>query len=436
MADRIVFTGARLLDGEHPAQDDVSVVVADGRITHACAGPPPRLEEGAPVRNIALEGKTLMPGMFQCHFHTGFGPVPSSGMMPPMLGLDASPTYMGMLATRNARIALDCGVTGIIGSSNPAGLDVSLKEAILLGVVEGPRMLACTREFVTPGDAADGLNRSWYMELGAHGLIRRLNGAEEFRFATREELGRGADVVKLSIAPGHGTEATRDINYLTAEELDAVVSVARDRGKMVRAHCPSRIGVIECARAGVNIIDHADRIDQEGIDAVLSADATVAPSMLWSERLLSFAESWDYNMGPFPINDGFPETRHETEMRLRGVREDYEYTCSMLPRLSQEGVRLVLGDDYGFPMMPHGDYVSEMELYVKIGIPALDVLRWATKNGAELMGRGEELGCIAPGRLADLLVVEGDPSADISCLREGVRLVMKEGEVLRDRLGA
>ncbi len=429
---RLVFRNARLLDGENPPRDGVNLVVEGERIAQVSETPP---QTGEGDRVVDLGGRTLMPGLVQCHFHTGFGPTPSGGAAP-MLGLEASATYMGMIAVYNARIALDCGVTSIIASSNPAGLDVSLKEAILLGIAEGPRMLACTREFITSGEQADGTNRCWFMGIANHGLLRRLDGADAWRQATREELGRGADVVKVSIAHGHGADSVRDINYLTPEELNAVIETAHERGKKVRGHCPSRIGVIECARAGMDIIDHADRIDEAGIEAVIKADATVVPSMLWSERFLAFAESWDHTAAPLPIGDGFPEKIEDTMARLRRVREDFEYTKTMLSRMHEAGVRLVLGDDYGFPMMPHGDYVSEMELYVKLGIPALDVLRWGTRNGACAMGRGDELGLLAPGRLADLLVVAGDPSADISVLRSGVQMVVKGGVVLRDHLTA
>jgi imidazolonepropionase-like amidohydrolase len=224
---------------------------------------------------------------------------------------------------------------------------------------------------------------------------------------------------------------------LTDAELRAVCETAHERGKRVRAHCPSRKAIIACAKAGVDIIDHADKIDAEGIEAVLKADATVVPSMLWSVRFLGFAENWDHAAAPFPISDGFPEALDETLARIRRVRADYEYTAGMLPELAKAGVRLMVGDDFGTPLMPHGDYVSEFELYVKdLGMPALDVLRWATKNGAEAAGRGDELGTIAPGKLADLLVIDGDPIADITCLRDPSKMpvILRDGVFKRNAL--
>jgi imidazolonepropionase-like amidohydrolase len=426
---RIVFTGARLFDGEKEPRDGTTVVVEGKRITSVGDAAAARPDD----RVIDLAGKTLMPGMYSGHFHTGFGHF-GAGISAPVLGLEAPAAFYGMLATKNAKIALDCGFTSIIGSSNGDGLDVCLKEAILQGVIPGPRVLACTREFMASGDQADGTNRAWFMDLGHQGLIRRLDGPEAFRQATREELGRGADVVKLSVSPGHGSSPVRDFCYLTPAELEAVVEVAHDRGKRVRAHCTSRTAILACANAGVDIIDHADRVDTECIDAILAADATVVPSMLWSARFLGMAESWDHAAQPFPISEGFPEDLETTLERIRGVRVDFEYTCEMLPRMVEAGVRLMVGDDFGTPLMPHGDYISEFELYVKqLGVSALDVLRWATRNAAKAAGQADDLGTIGEGKLADLLVVDGDPTTDITCLRDPSRMpiIMKDGCLVR-----
>jgi imidazolonepropionase-like amidohydrolase len=273
------------------------------------------------------------------------------------------------------------------------------------------------------------------MEIGKPGLTRALNGVEEFRQAVREEVGRGCDIVKLSLGKGHGASATDGRCSMTREEVQVVVDTAHTLGALVRAHCPSRSGVLLCAETGVDIIDHADRIDEEGIEAVLKADATVAPSLLWGNRYLAMADGWDYAMGPFPIGDGFPETPEETQLRLQRVREEYDYTCSMVPRLQAAGVRLVLGDDYGFPMMPHGDYVSEMEVTAATGVSHLDIMRWATHNGARAMKhKGEGLGRLAVGQLADLIVVDGDPTQNVSLLRDlaNLHLVMKDGQLMKD----
>ncbi len=429
---RFVFRNGRVFDGTGVLPSTTIVVVEKDRI--ACVAQD-EVPAEAGDRTFDLEGKTLMPGMVQCHFHTGFGP--DAGNAAPYLGLNMPPAYLGMVAAKNAQIALDFGVTSIIGSSNGDLLDVCLKEAILLGLTKGPRVLACTREMMASGDVADGDNRAWFMGIRNHGLVRRVDGVDAMRQAVREELGRGCEVVKLSISNGHGSHPVPDWNYYRPEEIRAAVEEAHLRGALVRAHCPTRTGIIECARAGVDIIDHADLIDDEGIEAVLEADATVAPSLLWSTRYLAFADSWDYAQGPFPIGDGFPEPQSKTIERLEQVRRDFDYTRSMLPKLAEAGVRLVLGDDYGFAMMPHGDYASEMDVYVQNGISPLEVMRWATRNGAEAMGRrGEGLGRVERGMRADLIVVDGDPTRDVLVHRDpgNIQLVMKDGVIEKDIL--
>jgi imidazolonepropionase-like amidohydrolase len=431
---RCVFSGCNLVDGQHPARPGMTVVVEGDRIAEVSEAPvAPRPGD----RTIALDGRTLMPGMVQAHFHSHFGAF-GEGVTAPALGLEAAPPYLSMLAAANARTALHCGFTGALGSSSAHGIDVCLKEAILQGIVEGPRYQACTRELVTTGESSDyPNNRTWFMELGNKGLTYEVDGADGWRYATRAELGRGADIVKISVSPGHGSVPARDIMYTTREELRACVDTAHNLGKKVRAHVASRIGILECARAGVDVIDHADRIDEECIEAILAAGSVVVPSMLWTVRFLEIAENWDHAEKPLPISEGYPEDLPTTLARIRGVREDFEHTCRMMPEANRAGVTLVVGDDFGTPVMPHGTYVDELELYVKqLGFPALDVVRWATRNGAVLMGRESELGTIEAGKLADLLVVDGDPLADIGCLRDSLLAIVKGGEFVKDALPA
>ena len=434
--ERIVFRDANLVDGKNPKRRGVNVVVEGDRIAAVSTGP---VEERPDDRVIDLAGRTLMPGTVQSHFHSHFGAF-GEGVSAPALGLEASPGYLGMLAAHNARIALDCGVTSALGSSNAWAIDVALKEAILAGLTPGPRFLAGSRELVTTGEMSDyPNNRNWFMGLTNTGLSYRVDGVDAFRRAVREEVGRGADIVKLSTGPGHGSSPTRDIMYLTRDELRAAVDTAHNLGARVRAHSPSRTSVRECARAGVDVIDHADRMDEECIEAILEAGSFVVPSMLWTVRFLEIAENWDHAEHVLPINEGFPESLPVTLERIRGVREDFEYTCRIMPEAAQAGVKMVVGDDFGTPVMPHGDYASELEFYVKqLGVPALEVIRWATFNGAELMGMNDELGLVEAGRLADLAVVDGDPLDDITCLKDpsNILAVLKDGQFVKDQLEA
>jgi len=435
--NRSVFRGANLIAGDQPAQPDCTIVVQGDRIESV--GPDGSYTPRPDDRVFDLAGRSLMPGMVQTHFHSHFGAF-GEGVSAPSLGLERAPAYVSMLAAHNAGICLDAGFTGAIGSSNAFAIDVSLKEAIQAGFVRGPRYLAGSRELVTTGEYSDyDNNRNFYMELGCTGLTQKANGADEWALAARTEAGRGCDVIKISAGPGHGSSPARDVLYLTIAELRACVDSAHTLGKRVRAHAPSKTSILECARAGVDIIDHADRIDEECVEAILDAGCAVVPSMLWSERFLELAESWDHDASVLPISEGFPETPDQVRARIRGVREDYDYTCRAIPEAARAGVKMVVGDDYGTPIMPHGDYVAELELYVKkLGIAPLEVLRWATRNGAELMGLGDETGTIEPGKLADLLIVDGDPLVDIGCLgdKQNLKAILLGGRWIKNQLDA
>jgi imidazolonepropionase-like amidohydrolase len=166
--------------------------------------------------------------------------------------------------------------------------------------------------------------------------------------------------------------------------------------------------------AGIDIIDHGDEIDGECIDAMAAAGTFLAPSIF-------FPKTFVEQMGP---GLGFTDS----------MRADLEQMCDALPKANAAGVRLVVGDDYGAMGFPHGRYGAELGVYVRdASIPALDVIRWATVNGAQLLGHGDELGTIAEGKLADLVVVDGDPVDDISVLADADRIVavLKGGEVVK-----
>jgi len=406
---RLIFTNANLLDGEHAARPQ-SIVVVDGeRIASVTTG---QVDARSGDRVVDLAGRTLMPGMITCHFHSTYHEL---GAAPAPLGLDKPPAYLALRAARNLETALRCGFTGAVSAGAAHDIDAAMKQAIADGLLCGPRFLAGSRDLSTTGHAND--STPWYWGLRSEAAIRLCDGPDEFRRGVRDEIKRGADIIKLFVTGGHGTTAPKDAPEMTRAELQAAVEAAHDRGRRIRGHIVNKRAILMAIEAGIDVIDHADDMDRECIDRLAAAGTFVAPSLYFPHALMS-------RRGPAL---GF----------TAAMRTDFDHMCRVLPEANAAGVKLVVGDDYGAMGLPHGRYAGELELYVReAGIAPLDVLRWATRNGAELMGLGEHVGTIEAGKLADLLVVDGDPVADITVLQDTDKLlaIMKGGVLVKDAL--
>ena len=295
-------------------------------------------------------------------------------------------------------------------------------------------------ELVTTGDYSDyANNRNWFMELGNTGLTLAVDGADGWRRAVRSELGKGADIVKISASAGHGSALPRAARSIRLPRSCAPASTRLTSSARWCGPTSPRGTAFSPARAlGVDVIDHADRIDDECIEAILEAGSFVVPSMLWTVRFLEVAENWDHAAASCCRSArAFRRRWRRRRLAFAACGRISSTPVGAMPEAAAAGVKMVVGDDFGTPIMPHGDYNAELELYVKqLGIPALDVIRWATGNGAELMGLGDDAGRIEAGRLADVVVVDGDPLQDITRLSDpaNVLAVLKGGEVMKDIL--
>jgi imidazolonepropionase-like amidohydrolase len=275
--------------------------------------------------------------------------------------------------------------------------------------VNGPRFVPGSRDVSTTGHVND--SAPWYWEVGARGALRICDGPEEFRRAVREEIRDGARMIKMFVTGGHGTVGPAERTEMTHAEMAAGVEAAHDRGAMVRGHIANRDAIAMALDCGIDVIDHGDGMDDECMARIVESGTPVVPSLFFPYRL------WRSLSG---TRLGFTDS----------LEADLQAAYAWLPEANAAGMRLVVGDDYGAVGFPHGIYGEELAFYVDVvGIPALDVLRWATRHGADLMGRGHDLGTVTPGKLADLVVVDGDPSLDIGVLSDPARLVgvMKGG---------
>jgi imidazolonepropionase-like amidohydrolase len=372
------------------------------------------VDTGPGDRVVDVGGQTVMPGMVTCHFHSTYHEL---GAQPAPYGLEAPPAYQALRAAKNLDTALRCGFTAAVSAGAPGDVDASMRRAIDEGLIPGPRFVPGSRELSTTGHGND--TNPWYWEMAAWGAARCCDGPEEFRKAVRDEVKRGARIIKLFVTGGHGVLTPKDRLEMTRDELAAAVDAAHDRGALIRGHIVNKRAIMMAVEAGIDVIDHGDDLDDECIAALVETGTFLAPSVLFPKTFLQ-------TMG---AGLGFGDQ----------MRADLERTLAVLPQANAAGVKLVAGDDYGAVGFAHGRYAEELEVYVRdAGIPALEVLRWATKHGAELMGLGDELGTIAEGKLADLLVVDGDPLDDVAVLqdRDRIRAIVKDGRFAKDELAA
>jgi imidazolonepropionase-like amidohydrolase len=292
-----------------------------------------------------------------------------------------------------------------------------MKTAIAEGLITGPRLMAGSRDVSTTGHAGDK-SFPWYWDVGARGAVNRSDGPDEFRRAVREEIKQGAEIIKMFVTGGHGTVAPAEQTEMSRAELRAGIEAAHERGVLVRGHIANREALHMALDERIDVVDHGDGLDEAAIGRMVDQGTFLVPSQLFPAR---FAEM----MGGSGL--GF----------TAAMVQDIERALAILPVASEAGVKLLCGDDYGAMGLPHGHYADELEFYVKeAGIAPLDVLRWATRHGAEVMGRGHELGDVREGYLADLLVVDGDPLADIGLLQDAAHLtaIMKGGTLVKDEL--
>lgn len=426
MGKPMLFTNANLFDGHAPRGGGMAVLCEDGRIKAVD-------REGqfpAEQERIDLGGRTLMPGMTVGHWHGEFvsigPPTFAEGRGGVYLGTELPPALLAIAGANALRIALNSGVTRIVGGSCSNDMDAQLKMAVEKGLIVGPHITASSRHVVATADHEDR-GMWWRSETPEHHDVRRIghnvfaDGPDAFTRAVRQEIWRGAEIIKLVPSGGHGYGWSDRYRGLNRAELAAAVAAAHERDARVRAHTSTRDVILECLDAGVDIIDHGDYIDDLCIERMVKQGTFFCPSLFFTKLV-----SHDGGAGH---DDADQHDRAWSNMK------------TMLKRANEAGVVMVPGDDYGAMGMEHaeGIYARELAIYVyDYGIPAADVLRWATLNGAKLGGREGSSGVIAPGADADLIVVDGDPVANIDILSQPdqyLDVVMLGGRFIKNRLG-
>ena len=392
---------------------DACVAFTDGRIIYA--GPregSPSLDDEAQV--IDGQGHFVMPGMVESHAHLSYtnnGP----------LELDKSPVEEVVIKTiHNARVMLGSGFTSAISFGSVHRVDAFLKRGIECGDVLGPRLLAGGRDIGSTGSNAD-LHPD-YAQLKIDGLGMITDGPWEVRKAVRTLSKNGVDVVKVMIdgeliSSGGGIKP--GVLGFTDEELAVLVGEAHHRGMRVACHARSAAAVKQAVKAGVDFIGHANYLDDEAL-ALLEASRDrvfVGPAVAWEITFLEHYQS-------FGFATGSPEHK--------GYAAELEATQASVKRMREAGIRVLVGGDYGLNITPHGTYAKELQYFTDyFGFSAGEALQAATKHGGEAFMPDGSLGTLEAGKIADMVIVKGNPLEQIGVLQDAdaIAAVIKEGQI-------
>jgi imidazolonepropionase-like amidohydrolase len=402
VADTVVITAARLLDvrsGRYVEQPQL--LVRDGRVVSIeRAGAP--VPDGA--RRVDLAGLTLVPGLIDMHTHLDSDP--SYGGY---TGLQFSDRFWSMLAVKHAERTLMAGFTTVRNVGSDAWNDVGLREAIDEGKVPGPRVVSAAYSFGATGGHCDS---TYFPPSMAQKNPYNADSPEEARKVVRELRKYGARVIKVCATGGVFSRNTEPgQQQMSLAEMQAVADEAHRWGLKVAAHAHGAAGIKDAIRAGIDTIEHASLIDDEGIRLARQRGAWLSMDIYNTE----YTQAEGKKNGVLEDN-------------LRKDREIADLQRENFRRAHAAGAKMVYGTDAG--IYPHGDNARQLAVMVRYGMSPLQAIQSATLNASQALGR-DDVGVLEAGRWADLVAVAGDPLADVRVL-ETVPVVIKGGAVVKD----
>jgi imidazolonepropionase-like amidohydrolase len=410
--DRTLIANTMILDGSGAAPFPGDVLVEGQRIAAVQRG------GGLPrhdARVIDGAGATVMPGLIEPHGHVSYPDAPSNSAFTSL-----PPEEHVLITMRNAKTMLDCGYTSVLsGAAAKPRLDIVIRNEINAGRIPGPRYLANGPEItVTGGLGDDNVLHLPHLETPTFAWVA--DGPDEIRKACRLLVRERKDLLKLNVSGDTGPRNSRSERaVMTDAEVAAAMEMARAGAVRVCAHARSAESVKMCLRHGIGIIYHANFADEEALD-LLEANRDwcfVGPALGLTYQACHAAGEWGFT---------------PAMARERGLLHELEVSVDTMGQMRKRGIRVLPGGDYGFAWNPHGTYARDLLLFVDVlGFTPMETLVAATRMGGEIMGMADELGQIKPGYLADLLLVDGDPLADIKLLQrqDALLVIMKDGRL-------
>ena len=405
-----LFTNLRILDGTGAMPYSGSVLVQGNRIRTVGRSSGALSPAGATVIDGA--GATLMPGMCEAHTHFSWNDAPT------LAAIQTMPLEEHVLwCAKVAKLYLEAGWTSCVGAAcAKPRLDVVIRNAINSGQIPGPRYLAASQEITVVGGLGDETLPHLPFPEFSFGV--NVNSADEMRTAVRLFLKYGVDSIKLNLSGDNFTpDSPAETTWMSDAEVAAAMDEVRVRGKRGTAHARSAASVKQALRHGIDVIYHASYTDSETLDMLEAAKdrVFVAPGIAIIYAMLHEAEGWGIT---------------NAKATAMGYQREWDAALESLRAMHKRGVRILPGGDYGFAFTPHGQNARDLEFFVKyLGMTPMEAIRSATLYGGQIMMKEKELGVIKDGFLADLLLVDGDPLANLSILRDPKRIlaVMKDG---------
>lgn len=405
-ADVVLLKAARLLDvrtGRYT--ENAGILIEGDRIKEVGSARDVQARAPKTARVIDLQGATVLPGLIDCHTHL-LARIPDA---PDGYVLDLatkSQAFRALEGAADARLTLQAGFTTVRDVENEGSgyADVALRDAIEQGLVEGPRMQVATRAIAAVGqynpfDVSPDLRD---FPTGA----QMISGVEEARRAVREQVGHGADLIKVY--------ADWKTPTLTVEELRVIVEEAHKLGRKVAAHASTAEGIRNAVSAGVDSIEHGHSADQKDLELMKEKGVFLVPTVGVVDAML--AQRADQLT---------PKQRKGFDQWLQEIQYSVQ-------RAQALGIKIASGSDASSPER-QGKNADELVALTKRGLAPIDAIRAATTTAAELLGWQDRAGTVEAGKFADLVAVQGDPLTDITVLKQ-VRFVMKGGMVVKDDL--
>src|SRR5579864_2132657 len=398
----IVVLAGRLFDGTEKLAANQVILVKGDRIVKV--GSAEKVQVPADAEVVDLTHATVLPGLIDAHTHVfGNGPDFDNQI------LRDSYQYRTLTALANAQKDLMVGFTTLRDLKTLGAMysDVDLRNAIDRGVVTGPRMQVATRGIQTTGGF---VMRGYSPEVPLPSALQVVDSPWAGREAVRDQVAHDADLIKVYAAYDfHFTSAGKLVSppTFTAEEINAIVEEAHKKGRKVSCHAFGGEGLRNCLNAGVDSLEHGVDLEDTDIKLMVQKAIYLVPTL------------YHYQLD------------RDRDMKRHGGHSVAEVSERSFSRAVEQGVKVAFGSGVG--PFPHGSQTKEFEYMVKFGMTPVQAIRAATIDAATLMGWNDRIGSVEPGKLADLVAVEGDPTHDITEL-ERVKFVMKGGHVFKNEL--